>query len=593
MIIKDKHPYLYINNLDLKTKAKNNSFMFDSLFEKAKADLNSPVLFPDDINGWLYSILDKTKERILRNCIIYKITKEQKYFDSMKIQLFNLIDKWPWIEKYHKKDLKLHADLRTGIIMYTLGLVYDWMYNDFTAAERLKVYEAITIKGYNLLKKDIKNNAFYLTSYSNNWLAVMLGSYCIAALATYYENDYSREIYELAIEKTSKMADTIGKDGAWEEGPFYWGGISFLAMFFDILSSINGAPNHLEMSCFKNTPLFPIYMNMPPYGRANFSDAHYNQDHNSIYILATIARITQNPYYQWAFLEYREVSKENKEYFNSMNINNANLQEETYQFLTYDETLLPKYPITFENFKVFQGANYGFISSRTNFGRNDTRSVLCINSGNNGTNHHQLDIGQLIITFHKENYIMDPGYGMAYYFSDGTKTNMENYFAKNSFGHNIVTIGNSNQINSSSASGKIIEAYRKDNTSFFTIDVTKAYRNVKKAIRKIIHRDDIIIVIDDFTLFVSDVAKLRWFFNGDLILHDKKFVISGLFSKCIGEVTTISKQNLISSTSYYSDEGCIDRANKPLTNKQYPYMQFSLEKSTHHVFQTTFTFIDK
>ena len=35
------------------------------------------------------------------------------------------------------------------------------------------------------------------------------------------------------------------------------------------------------------------------------------------------------------------------------------------------------------------------------------------------------------------------------------------------------------------AKGTITEAYRKDNTNHFTIDLTGAYKNVKRAFRKI------------------------------------------------------------------------------------------------------------
>jgi len=584
----DKHPYLYISKFNLKEKAITNHAQFNKLLEKANVDLLLPPLIPEDPKGWLYDILDRTKERILRGCIVYKVTKEEKYFNCMKEQLFCLIDEWPWIEKFHKDKLNLNADLRTGIIMFTLGLVYDWMYNDFTDFERGKVYKAIAVKGFNLLKKDIKKNAFYLTSYRNNWLAIMLGGYCIAALATYNENRFSKIIYDMAMEKTKIMANNIGKDGAWEEGPFYWGGISFLIMFFDIISSIDFVPNFLNMKSIKNTPLFPIYMNMPPSGRANFSDAHYHQDHNSIYILATIARITKNPHYQWAFHEFNEVAKESHSQLKKLNITQFRPQEETYQFLTYDSTLSPKYPYTYEPFKVFKSPTYGFISSRTNFGRNDDKTVMCVNAGTNGTNHHQLDIGQIIITSNKENIIVDTGYGMAYYFKDKTKTTIQNYFAKNSFGHNIVTIGNKNQTDSSSAYGKITEAYRKDHANYFTIDLTNAYENTKKAIRKIIHKDNIIMVIDDFILLEPDSAKLRWFFNGDLLLANNKFIITNKNTLLEGNVSTSLDTSFSCSSAFFSDEGCIDRANKKLPETHYPYMQFYSPSSIHHVFHTTF-----
>ncbi|MBN2851464.1 MAG: heparinase II/III family protein [Clostridia bacterium] len=587
------HPYMYITHMNLSEKAEKNLFLYQPLIDKANQDLLSPLLFPENTEGWLYDILDLTKERILRNCIVYKITKNQIYLDSMKKQLFLLIDQWPWIEKFHSEKLKLNADLRTGIIMFTLGLVYDWMFDDFDMAERAVLYDAITIRGFNLLKKDIRNKAFYLDAYHNNWMAVMIGGYCIAALATFNENDYSKEIYKMTIEKIPKMIDCLGHDGAWEEGPFYWGGISFLIMFLDIMSSVENVPNYLYRESFFKTPLFPIYMNMPPCGRANFSDAHYYQDHNSTHIFATMARLAKNPYYQWAFHEFRTVAAESIEPLKKLQVNNIRPQEETYQFLTYDDSIHPKYPYIYENFKVFQGENYGFISSRTNLGRNDSKTVLCANAGTNGTNHHQLDIGQVIITSHKENFICDPGYGLAYKFSDGTNTNMQNYFAKNSFGHNIVTIGRRNQIDSKKAHGIITEAYRKDDTNYFTIDVTKAYYNVKKAFRKIIHRNDFIIIIDDFSLLTSDEASLRWFFNGNLIMENSKFIIETPEAKLLGEVTSSTHSMVSCSSSFYSDEGCLDRADQLLEPKQYPYMEFDLERSKHHVFNTTFTFMSK
>ena len=121
-------------------------------------------------------------------------------------------------------------------------------------------------------------------------------------------------------------------------------------------------------------------------------------------------------------------------------------------------------------------------------------------------------------------------------------------------------------------------------------DLTEAYKNVKKAFRKIIHKDNVIIVIDDFTLLSSDNAKLRWFFNGDLLLTNNKFTISCNNSILKGEVSTKNHSNLICSSSYFSDEGCMDRANKKLPPTQYPYMQFNSSKILHHVFHTTFHF---
>jgi oligo-alginate lyase len=296
------HPYLLLHGVDLKTKAEKCGFIWNPILEKADADITSPPFVPENPEGWLWEILDKTKERILRGCIVYKVTGDERYLNSMKKQLWCLIDEWPWIENFCHKEIGLEADLRTGIIMFTLGLVYDWMYDDFSAFETNRLLSAIVDKGYPMLKKDIKADAFYLTSFGNNWLAVMLGGYAVAAYATMGECAFSQEIINLALERTQIMATYVGDDGAWEEGPFYWGGIAFLILFFDIVGSVPDATtNLLHMDRLEKTSMFPIYMNMPSGGRANFSDAHYYQDHNASFLFSVMARSAQNKNYQWAF----------------------------------------------------------------------------------------------------------------------------------------------------------------------------------------------------------------------------------------------------------------------------------------------------
>ena len=139
-----KHPYLLIKDIDLIKKSAACPFIWDPIIEKANNDLKSAQIIPTDPDGWLWETLDKAKERILRDCIVYKVTSDKKYFEVMKLQLWCLIDEWPWIEKFHHEEVGLEADLRTGIIMYTLGLVYDWMYDDFSATERKRILSAIT-----------------------------------------------------------------------------------------------------------------------------------------------------------------------------------------------------------------------------------------------------------------------------------------------------------------------------------------------------------------------------------------------------------------------------------------------------------------
>ena len=586
-----KHPYFLIRDINLCKKAGRANFLWQPILAKAEADLSMPPILPSNPDGWLYEDLDRTKERVLRNCIVFLATGKRKYFDSMKKQLWCLIDEWPWIEKFHKEEVHLNADLRTGIIMFTLGLTYDWMYEFMNNEERRRVREAIIKKGFPLLEKDIKNNAFYLTSYGNNWLAVMLGGFAVAALSVRDEYPEADEIVELAVERTRIMADHVGHDGAWEEGPFYWGGIAFLIMFFDVLKSLPEGPDFLELDQLKKTCMFPLYMNMPGGGRANFSDANYFQDHNSSYLFAVMAKVTGNPVYQWAFHEYRNVAPESIPELEKIDIHDYRTPEETYQFITYDTGLKPEYPKGLPFLKVFQGSTYGFVSSRKEFGRYHNGLVLCANGGTNGTNHHQLDIGQVIMVYNKHNFINDPGYGRAFYLPDGKRVDRQNYFAKSSLGHNIITLDGMNQIDSADAKGFIEVIEDSNQFHSFKITMDTAYENCRKAVRAVKRNliKDKVEIIDDFHLVVEKAARLAWFYNGEAQIIDSDSVsLTNGNSTCTIEIKSESYFEI--SLESYTEEGMLDRAGNLMYPQQYPYICINLPESKTHLISTNFTF---
>ncbi|MDX1358601.1 MAG: heparinase II/III family protein, partial [Clostridia bacterium] len=423
------------------------------------------------------------------------------------------------------------------------------------------------------------------------WLAVMLGGYAVAALATVDECSYSKDIIELALERTRIMAGHVGDDGAWEEGPFYWGGIAFLLMFFHIIDSLpRSSTGLMKMDRLEKTALFPIYMNMPPCGRANFSDAHYYQDHNASYLFSLMAASCKNTYYQWAFHEFREVAPESIPELKKIEINDFRSPEETFQFLVYDQNVNP-HPPDLPLFKVFQGKAYGFLASRSGFGRSDTGLVICANGGTNGTNHHQLDIGQIIMAYNRFNFISDPGYGRAFFLPDGSKINRQNYFAKSSMGHNIVTINGNNQIDSPEARGIIRNCVSNNAMDLFEIEMSSAYSQCSFAVRMVkrLKKADVVEIDDYFNLDSALPIRLAWFYRGHAEIIDGSTVkITSAAGIC--RLTIDSDVEFRLSSDSYSEKGFMDRNNQPLPPEEYPFIKIEAMPSKKHHLKTTFYF---
>lgn len=305
-----------------------------------------------------------------------------------------------------------------------------------------------------------------------------------------------------------------------------------------------------------------------------------------------MARAAKNPVYQWSFKEFRNVSEYSKPELKKIGINDFRPPEEIYQFLSYDEKLKPAYPSDWPLFKLFQGENYGFATSRSGFGREDNGLVLCANGGTNGTNHHQLDIGQIIITYNKHNFIFDCGYGRAFYLDTGEKVNHQNYFTRSSMGHNIVTIDGQNQIDSSKAHGFIKNCVSNKDMDLFEIEKTSAYENCKFATRMIKRRRDLDIVeVEDF-FNLTDVlpVRLAWFYKGEAIIEDKNTVtIKSEESICRLVIESSAKMQI--TLDSYSEEGYIDRAENPLNTDIYKFICINVEPSLKHHLKTNFYFI--
>ena len=590
---------------DLKAKRSRCAGVWRPLWARTKEDPGSPPLFPEYPEGWLCDILDAAKERILRDSLAYLFTRQKRYLECVKEQLWCLIDRWPWIEVYHRDAAGLHADLRTGVIMLVLGLVYDWLYSELSSGERQRILDAISERGYPALERDQQQDAFYLTAYGSNWLACVLGGFGTAALATMHDLDESAAVANLAVERCAGMLEHIGPDGGWEEGPFYWAGVVDLAMFFSIVRSATaGRVDYLDDDRLKNTGYFPIYTAMAPNGRADFSDASYDHDQGGAAVFPLMAELSGNPHFQWAYQEYRDHAPESKEareskYALTSNVAPPRPEKEVFQFITYDPSIEAQKPDARVPLgRLFQTDAYGFVVSRNGWGRSDNGVTIAAKGGNNGAPHHQLDIGQVIVSAHRERYLKDLGYGnSAGFFPSGEKIGYLGDFHKLSSGHNVVMIGGEQQVNDAGARGVILDFHTDNHIGdSYRIDCTSVYgETCTRAVRTVVQlRPDILLVYDAFELTAPRQAALRWHYSGSGGIDDEgHFAITGNKGTCAARLLCLSTDTPLYSKGLHRQEGWLSRSHEPTVDETHRYVEISTKAAIAHTFLSVFAFAER
>ncbi len=176
-------------------------------------------------------LLDKSRtalSRMLHLGFAWRLTGDRKYLERARAELSAVARFSDWNPK-HFLDV---AEMTTAA-----GIGYDWFYASWDDAMRELLRNAIVTKGLNAsLTADSWSRA------TNNWNQVCNGGMTVGALAV-AETDR-----ELAAKMIARAVNTVptsmrefGPDGAYPEGPGYWGyGTTFNVILISALQSALG-----------------------------------------------------------------------------------------------------------------------------------------------------------------------------------------------------------------------------------------------------------------------------------------------------------------------------------------------------------------
>ncbi len=234
----------------------------DFLRNEAEARLGDPV--PERVleGHRLLGLSQVAMKRLVILSYFWRRTGDPRFSDRVRADLKALIAFPDWNPSHF---------LDTAVLAYGVAIAYDWCYPALSPEERAAVREALKIKAFAPSRSDP-----WWVRTENNWNQVCHGGLGLAALAIADEEPAEAAwVLARAVESLPIAMHTYGPDGAYAEGPAYWGfGTTFNVYLLDALQTALGTDFGLsEIPGFLQTSDYLLHSNGPSGQYFNYSDS--------------------------------------------------------------------------------------------------------------------------------------------------------------------------------------------------------------------------------------------------------------------------------------------------------------------------------
>jgi len=449
----------------------------------------SIYIIPDGLR--LLSTSRRVVNRMFTLGFLYQMEGDKKYAERAWKEL-EAVSKFPdWNPKHF---------LDVGEMTNAFGIAYDWMYDYWNTDQKNIIKSAIIEKGLcrAMMAYEgvaVQNHSWWIRS-EHNWNQVCHGGIGIGALAIADEDPKLAEyILRNVIKYLPYAMVHFGPDGAWNEGPGYWGyatqyNIYILSGLETALGTDFGLSN---IEGFSKTVLFPMYLTGPFNRSFNYADGGDGPTGGSqLYWLAAKYNAPLAAKYQLQLtrsgspLDLLWYSKE----------------------LTDRQAQLP--PLA---------AYYRASEVATMRGAWDDRNTWFVGfkAGDNNANHSNLDLGSFVLDAYGKRFIMDLGadnYNAPGYFSTGANGPRWNYYRMRAEGHNTLVINPGTKADQDPLAFAGIKKFNsKGNTAFAVADLTPAYAAEAKSVQRgiALAGGNTVVIRDEVT--TGKPSQLYWFLH--------------------------------------------------------------------------------
>lgn len=496
--LKAVHPRLHASAADfaaLKQRIASDATLktwYDGLVQQGDKILGeepSIYIIPDGLR--LLSTSRRVVGRTYTLGLLYQLTGDKKYAEREWKEL-EAASKFPdWNPKHF---------LDVGEMTHAFAIGYDWFFSYWNVDQKNIIKSAIIEKGLCRALMAYDNRAVDGHSWwirvGHNWNQVTNGGIGMGALAIADEEPKLSEYILRQVVKNLPYAMVhFGPDGAWNEGPGYWGySTQYNAAIISGLESSLGTDFGLsKIDGFSKTALFPLYLTGPINRSFNYADGSDGPTGGSQ--MYWFARKFNQP----AVAIYQK----------GLSRNGSALD-----ILWYPADL-----ISTKAQEIPLAAYYRLSEVMTMRGAWNDKNAWFVGfkAGDNQANHSHLDIGSFVLDALGKRWVLDLGaddYNMPGYFSTGANGPRWNYYRMRAEGHNVIVLNPGLKPDQNPlASAKITKFSTKGNTSFAIADLTPAYSSeASKVLRGIALADGKTVVIQD-EIKSEKPAMLYWFMH--------------------------------------------------------------------------------
>jgi hypothetical protein len=420
-------------------------------------------------------------DRVMLLGWIYRIEGDRKYADRA----------WRELEAAANfKDWNPSHFLDTAEMTHAFAVGYDWFYEVWTPDQRATLRTAIVEKGFKPGLTVYQRKSGWHTCH-HNWNQVCNGGLTAGALAIGDEvPSPSTEILASALKSVPLAMADYAPDGAWPEGPGYWGyatmyNVAMIAMLESALGTdfnLSAAPG------FSETGLFPIYMGGATGLSFAFADCH--EGHIRAPVLFWLANKFRRP----EFAAYQL----------------ANARPTPLDILWHNAKLLAMSPAALPLDKYFRHTEVATMRGAWN----DPRATFVgFKAGDNKANHSHLDLGTFALDALGVRWATDIGadnYNLPGYFGKARW----DYYRLRAEGHNTLVLNPGKTADQDSrAVAPIVRFESKPQRAFAITNLTPAYATHAKLVQRgiaLIERHQVLVQDE---ILAERPADLWWFMH--------------------------------------------------------------------------------